>query len=104
MRGYLRWWLGMLPAMALPFVYPPLFVATVAYVVIGFPVAMWRSKVARTKQFVLHARRTGLVLEAPKDASSALAEGLSDYEYRRRNQQAITEPVTGQRGSENTGE
>lgn len=93
MRGYLRWWLGMVPAMALPFVYTPLFAVTVAYVILGFPIAMWRNNRARTNQFMLHARRTGLVLEAPKDASTALAQGLSDYEYRRRNQQAVTEPV-----------
>lgn len=92
LRGYLRWWLGMVPAIVLPFVYAPLIALTIAYVIVGFPVAMWRSNVARTNQFVLHARRTGLLLEAPKDASSDLAQGLSDYEYRRRNQQAVTEP------------
>jgi hypothetical protein len=79
--------------MVLPFVYAPLIALTIGYVIVGFPVAMWRSKVARTNQFVLHARRTGLLLEAPKDASSELAQGLSDYEYRRRNQQAVTEPL-----------
>ena len=93
MRGYLRWWLGMVPAIALPFIYAPLFALTVAYVIVGFPVAMWRSKQARTKQFILHARKTGYVLEAPKEPGSEVAEGLQDYEYRRRNQQAITEPV-----------
>jgi hypothetical protein len=93
MRGYLRWWLGMVPAIAAPFVYTPLFALTVAYVIVGFPVAMWRSKVARTNQFILHARKTGHLLEAPKDAGSEIAEGLRDYDYRRRNQQAVTEHV-----------
>ena len=93
MRGYLRWWLGMVPAIALPFAYPPLIALTIGYVVLGFPIAMWRSKVARTNQFVLHARKTGHVLEAPKEAGAEIAEGLRDYEYRRRNQTAVTEPA-----------
>jgi hypothetical protein len=100
MRGYLRWWLGMVPAIALPFLYPPLIAGTIAYIVLGFPVAMWRSKVARTNQFMLHARKTGNVLEAPKDASSLVAEGLRDYEYRRRNQVAVTEPATVEKAEE----
>ena len=93
MRGYGRWWLGMVPALALPFFYPPLLVGTIAYIVLGFPIAMWRSNVARTNRFLDHARRTGLALEPPKEPGVELAENLRDYEYRRRNQQAVTEPL-----------
>jgi hypothetical protein len=94
MRGYLRWYLGMAPAIALPFLYTPLIAATMVYLFAGFPFAMWRSKRARTAKFIAHARLTGLALEAPKEPGMELAENLRDYEYRRRNQQAVTEPAT----------
>ena len=54
---------------------------------------MWRSNRARTTKFLAHARRTGLALEPPKDPGMEVAENLRDYEYRRRNQQAISEPL-----------
>jgi hypothetical protein len=92
MRGYLAWWLGIFPAAALPFVYAPLLAITIGYVIVGFPFAMWRSKVRLTQKFIDHARTTGLMLKAPDD-DNEIAQNLADYEYRRRNQQVVTEPV-----------
>jgi hypothetical protein len=89
---YLAWWLGIFPAAALPFVYAPLLAVTIVYVIVGFPFAMWRSKVRLTQKFIDHARTTGLMLKAPDD-DNELAQNLADYEYRRRNQQVVTEPV-----------
>lgn len=100
MRGYVRWYLGMAPAIALPFLYTPLIAATMVYIFAGFPFAMWRSKRARTAKFIEHARMTGLALEAPKEPGMELAENLRDYEHRRRNQQAITEPVATDKAEE----
>jgi hypothetical protein len=92
--------LGFVPLLALGLNWSRFLPVTLAWAVLGFPITIWRSRVARTKRFILHTQRTGSQLAVAPEARSVIADGIADYERLRRNQQVVGEPSNIEKASE----
>jgi hypothetical protein len=84
MAAYFAWFLGVIPLVIVTIAVAEwVFVPTVAYVILGFPVMRWRSRVRRTNKFIAMTSRRGEALQVKPPMNEHYAQKLAEYDRKR---------------------